>query len=66
MTVGNLADHSLAAQRAASEPAQLGGRSRFVDKNSRVGVKMRLPITPSGAVSGHVGTILFSRPQDFF
>ena len=66
MTVRDLADHPLAAQRAAPKTAHLGVGSCFIDENQLVWMQMSLPVAPRSAALGDVGAILLSRTQDFF
>lgn len=66
MTMWDLADDPLAAQRAASQTAHLGVGRCFIDENQLVWMQVSLPVAPSSAVLGNVGAILLSRTQDFF
>jgi hypothetical protein len=66
VTIRNLADHPLTSEGAALPAAHHRVGSCFIDENQLLRVEMSLPETPSGAVLGHVGAILFSRPQNFF
>jgi hypothetical protein len=58
--------HALPAPSPPLATGHLGVGACFIEEYHVVRVKMRLPITPGGAALCHIGTVLFSGPQDFF
>jgi hypothetical protein len=55
------------AARTAAIPAQQVGRhTTFIEKHVLAHVAQRLPVPPSAAISGDVGTALFVGVDGFF
>jgi hypothetical protein len=66
MSMWRVADQSLAARTAASQPHHRGAGACLVDKHQLRGIKHALLSHPTSARMGHLGTLLLRRVQSFF
>jgi hypothetical protein len=55
-----------AARTAAIPSQQVGRHTTFIEKHVLAPVAQRLPVPPSAAISGNVGTALFVGVDGFF
>ena len=66
VSVRRVADQTLAARTAASQPHHRGAGAGFVDKHQSRGVKHALFSLPTSARASHLGAVLLLRVKSFF